>query len=378
LRFLATERVRTQADCGYGFGSEYTRTVGVACTSVRLRIQMMQPFAQAGLIPAVLLAVCFFSPVAVGLSIAGGHGSARENEMGLDGHVRVDPGEDFDDAGLFGPYEGGPFDGEPDTHAYDFEAHGARLQRVNFPRGSRVALVLRGASFRNHREKDKACMYSYDHTVAGDDTRAFGLQENATKSLVENVIEPLEQAGNTVDVILTDHECVWTNTVAVWIGDSTEHPRVKQITTQSMKEGQGDQRDNLLFALDALANYTGGKRKVALEYAYVFIVRHDTAWTKPMSEWPDADFTKVLFPYHCPYKGSHDLFTLMPATRFESYYETIFSRECFYGNDGHLCLKAMGNKLGFSYVGVAMRYEEKTKFEPFTFWHTYGRPRQTC
>jgi hypothetical protein len=329
--------------------------------------------AQAGLLPAVLLSVCFFPPVAVGLSIAGGHGSARENEMGFDGRVRVDPGEDFDE-----PYEGGPFDGEPDTYAYDFETHEARFRRHNFPRDSRVALVLRGASFRNHMKKDQACMYSYDHTVAGDDTRAYGLQQNATESLVEKVIEPLEQAGNTVDVILTDHECVWTTTLAVWIGDSTEHPRVKQISTQPMEESQGDQRQNLLFALDALASYAGGKRQVPSRYAYVFVLRHDTFWAKPMNEWPDADFSKVLFPYKCPYAGNHDLFTLMPASYFQSYYETIVSRECFHGNDGHLCLRAMGKKEGANSVGVAMQYEASTKFEPYTFWHTYGRPRQTC
>jgi hypothetical protein len=368
---------------------------------------MMPSGALAGLLLPVWLLVCFLSPVAVGLSIVDGHGSARENQrkkrlgrMGLDGHVSADPGEDFDDAGLFGPYEGGPFDGEPDTHVYAFEGkQGLHRRYPNFPRSSHVAIVLRGAIMRNSHDKKQACLHG---TIAGShpddpeladalvkkfgfdvwsDTHALTEQQKASESLVENVIAPLEQAGNTVDVILTDHDnCPFTYNVATWIGDSEEHPRVKVVSTQSVDDNRGEQRRNLLFALDALANYSGGKRRVAAEYNYVFILRHDTVWTKPMSEWPEADFSKVLFPYKCPLKGVHDLFTLMPASYFDSYYKIVYSGiECFQGADGHQCLRAMVRQEGEDSVSVAMHYDpKKTKFEPEVFWRTYGKPRQTC
>jgi hypothetical protein len=363
---------------------------------------MIPPGALAGLLLAVLLPVCFLSPVAVGLSIADGHGPARENErnerlgrMALDGHVSVDPGEGFDDAGMFGPYEGGPFDGEPDTHVYAFEGdhRSSKSHQNNFPRSSHVALVLRGAIMRNSHHKDEACAWGHIKNESGDtledgtsniylDTHALREQEKATKSLVENVIVPLEQAGNTVDVIVTNHDnCPWIYHVAAWIGDSVEHPRVKLVSIQPMDESHVDQKGNVLFVLDTLANYSGGKRNVAAEYTYVFIMRHDTVWEKTMSEWPEADFSKVVFPYKCPRNGGvHDLFTIMPSSYFVPYYNMVDqsgTTGCFQGNDGHQCLKAMVGWRGENSVSVAIA-DQKTKSEPYDFWHTYGHPRQVC
>jgi len=350
----------------------------------------MPPGALAGLSTALLLAVCFFPPVAVGLSIADGLGRSHQ----------VDPGEDFE-KDLLGPWEGGPIDGEPpDTHVYDFEDPSKTSRRTpmprNFPRNARVALVLRGSSFRNQKHKNLACLYSEEYgqdtnEEHGEDTQAFRSQKNATESLVENVIVPLEQAGNTVDVIVTDHHCPLTRKIATWIGESTEHPRVKVVSTQPPDAGL-EQRHNLMFALDELAKYSAVKGSdaaegVAAKYTHVFIMRHDTVWIQPITAWPAADFSKVLWPYICGKWGAHDLFTLMPASYFGSYYKTLELQECFKGVDGHFCIHAMGKREGWDSVGVAMHWgNSKTAAQsgattwdkPFDFWYTYGRSRHIC
>lgn len=339
---------------------------------------MIPPGALVGLLPAVLLAVCLFSPGAVGLNIADEHGSARENErkkrlghMGLEGRVSVEPDEDLDDG--FGPYEGGPFDGEPDTHVYDFEKEHLMISRRSrghsFPRNVRVALVLRGASFRHKHSKQFWCLY--------DDLEAQALQKKATESLVENVIVPLEQAGNTVDVIVTDHDCPLTRPGGIlisWIGEQ----RVKVV---ALNEG-ADQNRNLLFALDTLAKYSDGVQGVAAKYSYVFVMRYDTVWMMPMNSWPEADFTKVLFPYKCPLwnpnrgNGVHDLFMLAPAQFFETYYKTVEKRQCFQRADGHLCLDAMARYTGYNSVDVAIHYD--ANINTTEFWYTYGKARAVC
>jgi hypothetical protein len=189
-----------------------------------------------------------------------------------------------------------------------------------------------------------------------EDEKSRLMQKNATDSMVENVIVPLEQAGNTVDVILTDHDCPLTRELATWIGDS----RVKLVSSQS-PDLDFEQQHNLFYALGELARYsratgTDLEEGVAIKYSHVFLLRHDTVWLKPMSEWPEADFSKVLFPYHCPNVGVHDLFTLMPASYFASYYKTIELRECFQGCDGHLCLQAMAKRAGEDSVDVAIHW----------------------
>jgi len=318
---------------------------------------MTPPAAQAGLHPAVLLAVCL--PVAVGLSIADGHDS--------EGRVRVEPDGDFDD-GLMGPYEGGPFDGEPDTHVYDFENNIPDFSRLssNFPSHGRVAVVLRGASFRNFRHKQSWCMQ--------EDGKSERLQKEATMSLVENVIVPLEQAGNTVDVILTDIACNLTRSKLLpWIG---EH-RVK-VFEQS--DDSRDQNANIMFALDHLAKYSGGVQEVENKYSHVFLMRHDTHWNKPMNDWSEADFSKTLFPFKCPKTiGSvHDLFFLVPTKYFGRWYKSIALRQCFKGADGHFCMQAMVWHAGEESVAVAVRYDDTNPNKVSGFWHTYGHGRPIC
>jgi len=306
------------------------------------------------LLPAVLLAVCL--PVAVGLSIADGHGS--------EGRVRVEPDGDVDD-GLMGPYEGGPIDGEPDTHVYDFEKDIPEFSRhySNFPSNGHVAVVLRGASFRNFQHKQSWCL-------PGDD-KAESRQKEATLSLVENVIVPLEQAGNTVDVILTDHACDLTRSKLLpLIGEQ----RVK-VFEQS--DESRDQNQNIMFALDHLANYSGGVHEVENKYSHVFLMRHDTHWVQPMNEWVEGDFSRVLYPFKCPgWKAVHDLFMLVPAQYFWRFYKGIDLRHCFEAADGHNCMQAMvWHTASEDSVGLAIHYGANGTWLP---WYTYGGVRSVC
>merc|ERR1719221_2315977 len=127
---------------------------------VHLRMQVRPPSVLAGVPSAMLLVGFLFSPVAMGLHVADNHGNAQEKyglwRMGLEGRVKFDPHEDSD-GDLSDPYEGGYFDGEPDTDVDnvdddfddgDFETIWKHSHGVDFPKDGHVAVVLRGASFR--------------------------------------------------------------------------------------------------------------------------------------------------------------------------------------------------------------------------------------
>lgn len=324
---------------------------------------MTPPGALVGLILTVLLAVCLFSPVAVGLSIADGR----------DSRVWVDPDENFDDADENSddgePYEGGPVDGEPDTHVYDFEKNVPGLSRRHnvstFPRNGRVAILLRGTAFRNKNNQSRWCQEG--------DNKSRRLQKLATLSLVEYVILPLEQANNTVDVIVTDHECPLSKPgglLVSWIGEQ----RVKVVETT---EGR-DQSTNILFTIDLLSKYSGGSEgDVVAKYSHVFVMRHDTVFGKPLTAW-NADFSKVVFPFKCPgWNGAHDLFHIVPAEYFHRFIKTVDLGQCFQGADGHLCLQAMVWHAGEDSVDTALQWRPPP-FNMTAFWYTYGRRRNFC
>mmetsp|Transcript_44781 Transcript_44781/g.128288 ORF Transcript_44781/g.128288 Transcript_44781/m.128288 type:complete len:322 (-) Transcript_44781:57-1022(-) len=321
----------------------------------------------------MLLLLCLFLPVAVGLHIADAHGHARERSperIRLEGRVGVQQHDDPDE-NVSDPYEGGHFDGAPDTGI-----HG-----VGFPSGGRVAIVLRGASFRGKGgkyRKNASCV---------NDTESLERQGRATDSLVRNVIARFERYGNEVDVVVTDRVCNLTDERIV---SRIGRERVKM----QSQNASGHQRTNIMWAIDQLRNYsaehgllgseyrTSNRSYVAVKYNLVLILRHDTVWQVPIDQWPDADFRKVLFPYHCPYQeGVHDLFAIMPGPYLQFFYDALRWKMCFGKQDGHNCMKGMVQQTNRSSVGVALRAPwaggNKT-LNVFDLWYTYGKKRQFC
>mmetsp|Transcript_80804 Transcript_80804/g.210794 ORF Transcript_80804/g.210794 Transcript_80804/m.210794 type:complete len:321 (+) Transcript_80804:136-1098(+) len=320
----------------------------------------------------MLLLLCLFLPVAVGLHIADAHGHARERSperIRLEGRVGVQQHDDPDE-NVSDPYEGGHFDGAPDTGI-----HG-----VGFPSGGRVAIVLRGASFRGKGgkyRKNASCV---------NDTESLERQGRATDSLVRNVIARFERYGNEVDVVVTDRVCNLTDERIV---SRIGRERVKM----QSQNASGHQRTNIMWAIDQLRNYSAEHNMlgsscgpsnsscVSVEYSLVLVVRHDTVWQVPIDQWPDADFRKVLFPYQCPKKGVHDLFAIMPGSYLQFYYDILKWKWCFGQDDGHDCMKGMVERTNQSTVGVALRAPwaggNKT-LNVFSMWWTYGKKRQFC
>mmetsp|Transcript_44778 Transcript_44778/g.128272 ORF Transcript_44778/g.128272 Transcript_44778/m.128272 type:complete len:350 (-) Transcript_44778:414-1463(-) len=344
------------------------------------------PSSFAGLASVMLLVQCLFLSVAVGLHIADDHGYARERSLErsrLEGRVGIqqqaDSVEDLSDT-----YEGGHLDGAPDSDVYD-SATGDPQRRVGipgigFPRGGRVAVVLRGASFRGKGGKTRkkvGCV---------NDTESLERQGRATDSLVRNVIARFEHYGNEVDVVVTDRVCNLTDERIV---SRIGRERVKM----QSQNASGHQRTNIMWAIDQLRNYsaehgllgseyrTSNRSYVAVKYNLVLILRHDTVWQVPIDQWPDADFRKVLFPYQCPKKGVHDLFAIMPGSYLQFYYDILKWKWCFGQDDGHDCMKGMVERTNQSTVGVALRAPwaggNKT-LNVFSMWWTYGKKRQFC
>mmetsp|Transcript_6102 Transcript_6102/g.16630 ORF Transcript_6102/g.16630 Transcript_6102/m.16630 type:complete len:351 (+) Transcript_6102:99-1151(+) len=345
------------------------------------------PSSFAGLASVMLLVQCLFLSVAVGLHIADDHGYARERSLErsrLEGRVGIqqqaDSVEDLSDT-----YEGGHLDGAPDSDVYD-SATGDPQRRVGipgigFPRGGRVAVVLRGASFRGKGGKTRkkvGCV---------NDTESLERQGRATDSLVRNVIARFEHYGNEVDVVVTDRVCNLTDERIV---SRIGRERVKM----QSQNASGHQRTNIMWAIDQLRNYSAEHNMlgsscgpsnsscVSVEYSLVLVVRHDTVWQVPIDQWPDADFRKVLFPYHCPYQeGVHDLFAIMPGPYLQFFYDALRWKMCFGKQDGHNCMKGMVQQTNRSSVGVALRAPwaggNKT-LNVFDLWYTYGKKRQFC
>jgi len=362
-------------------------------------MQIRPPNVIAGLPAAMLLVVCLYFPVAVGIYIAHDGGHAREKSglerVNLEGRVKVEPDVDSD-GDLSDPYEGGHFAGEPDTDDYDFETslppqRQAGAPGAGFPRGGRVAIVLRGASFRGTGGQfGKNCV---------NDTESLERQGQAADSLEQNVIAPLERYRNYVDVILTDRECNLTDERLV--------PRFgkRRVKKHSQWSG-GSQRNNIMWAVDQLRDYSAEQdllasscelsdtRCVAVNYNLILILRHDTVWTAPMDRWLEADFTKVLFPYACPKVGVHDLFTIVPGPYLQLYYNALHWKLCFsrcHGprraqgwQDWHNCLKGMVQLANRSSVGVVLPpplADDRNGWHEFSRsipWFTYGHKRQVC
>lgn len=152
------------------------------------------------------------------------------------------------------------------------------------PKGKRFAIIFRGQSFRgvipdgSHFGDRRHCQ-----------TFVMNFQLNDTASVLENIVEPLEIAGNEVHVYVTDNPCALTPKISEVFGKRT-------VATEYF--AVEDQREGFMAALNLLNSKCGGSENVQNYYDYVMVFRHDMLWKLPLPNW-EVDWRNFNFFTRC-------------------------------------------------------------------------------
>lgn len=147
------------------------------------------------------------------------------------------------------------------------------------PHNSNVVILLRGETFREEEHGERFSCNEF----------ARPSQLNDTISVVQKLIEPLEQFGNKVDVVVTDHPCPLTKEVIEIYG--------KRVVASASFQTAG-QAENMRRALDTLNAKCGDAEEVSEKYDYVLVLRHDARFVLEFDDWK-ADWSTINFFARC-------------------------------------------------------------------------------
>mmetsp|Transcript_48478 Transcript_48478/g.109124 ORF Transcript_48478/g.109124 Transcript_48478/m.109124 type:complete len:288 (-) Transcript_48478:53-916(-) len=223
----------------------------------------------------------------------------------------------------------------------------------HLPTNGRVAVLLRGQVFREGLRYGESCK-----------DEALENQQLATQSLVDKIVEPLEQRKNIVDIVFTYSSCHLWKTIKEKLGER----RVLGAYSLDSDGQKANLAESLLFYHEVLGNETA----VAAKYDLILITRHDMVWESPISEW-SADFCRFNFASRCEASSPHgadcvsDVLHTMPG-RLAGSWESLLG--CFTA-DGHDCLGPMVKALGRRHVGYATDWRPKESVRDENSW---GRP----
>eukprot|EP00928_Gymnodinium_smaydae_P004277 TRINITY_DN11474_c1_g1_i1.p1 TRINITY_DN11474_c1_g1~~TRINITY_DN11474_c1_g1_i1.p1 ORF type:complete len:285 (-),score=16.40 TRINITY_DN11474_c1_g1_i1:59-913(-) len=228
-----------------------------------------------------------------------------------------------------------------------------REPSADLPRNGRVAILVRGESFRKGR-----------HTSGcNSDADAQAVQLRSTQSLISGVIRPLEELGNKVEIVATDKSCSLTPALLKLL----ERWVLKFETVRGEHQG-----DNMRAALQLFKATLD-----PVQYDLVFVVRHDEVFHVPINYWGpgaaaaaslditpetmsflNANFSKMNFFSRCQLRAGeafggdlcvYDLIHIMPGRLFPAFDATIGSTPgCFFTDpvgNGHNCYRAMSQAM---------------------------------
>jgi len=225
------------------------------------------------------------------------------------------------------------------------------LQSGILPRYSAIAILMRGESFRCYRGSP------------GCFAKAHDVQLNGTRTFRKNVIAPLEELGNRVDVFYIVETCEMQDELLTVLGANVKN------TQYLAKTNNGTQKGRILTSLQFVRDSVGPGG--VNQYALFLMVRVDQVWLRPLTNWK-ADWS--LFNFASPCSGTepgftkdnpcvNDAFYTMPGRAFETFAEAVDT--CYLvkvtgaraGGDGHHCKKQMSTamaNIGLS-VGFAIK-----------------------
>lgn len=181
------------------------------------------------------------------------------------------------------------------------------------------------------------------------------LQLRCTESLMKNIVGPLEDNHNTVDLFVVNgnrkHKCTaFDEFVMPKLGN-----RVRSVSQYDSKT----QADNMVTVLENFRYEVGGQDEdISNQYDLIVIVRHDQEWKISISEWPNADFHKLNLFSLCEesinggdkWSCVNDVLHMMPGSLWKGFREAVGTEQCFNKKHrngvGHQCFPAFSERVG--------------------------------
>jgi len=228
-------------------------------------------------------------------------------------------------------------------HTHTHTNHG-NLSFTTLPRGSRIAIVLRGQTFRDGGRWGESC---------STNTEAVEKQLLATKSVLDKVALAFDMASHTVDIYLFESSnCSMFEDIVDLVG-----PRLRfRQSFRGKSQSESMNRTVNEFKLHDPA-----------KYRVIIMLRLDVIVKSYVYQWPNVDYDKFNFYSHCPlktdsqnpFKCVNDVMHVMPGKYFAAWQRMVGRGRCFNGKPGpngrdcgHLCygqaVKAFGqDNVGF-------------------------------
>jgi len=188
------------------------------------------------------------------------------------------------------------------------------LTANHLPSGGRVAVLMRGQSFRG---ENGAC-----------DVNARDRQLDGTTSFVKNVLDPLNyELHNWIDVVAVDSSNCKLTPQMIRLVDTNRVHGVGHFDSET--QGLAVQR-----SLQYFEERLGGAEEIS-KYQMVLIARTDLDWkNKNIIDWP-GNFSRFNFPDMCPEEqradpkyGQHcvsDLFQIMPGRLYPAFRDAVLT-----------------------------------------------------
>lgn len=196
--------------------------------------------------------------------------------------------------------------------------------RTHLPKNGRIALLIRGQAFR--AGKTPCVKEKYDH------------QLNTTSLLVSNVVRPLEEMGNKVDIIAADdRHCSMMRDIRNLLGSH----KILANPDISIAENQGI---SIRLLLEGFKSAVGGIES-ARQYDLIFVTRHDLEWKTHLYK-TTADYSNLNFASRCEVECAHgceiygcvnDVAEVMPGMLFPVFDSVVGADRCWNERGGWQC-----------------------------------------
>jgi hypothetical protein len=198
-------------------------------------------------------------------------------------------------------------------------AHGSNALITTMPKQIHVAVLMRGQVFRTGGRYGRSCLDAEKQT-----------QLDATESLVENVVKPLEGNDNSVELFVTvgDKNCTHTQSLLDKFGGRLRATKIFSSL---------DQGSNMRETLNLFKEQVGKQFQVANvmdRYSLIIIARHDLLWEKPMNQWAGVNYDAFNFFSMCEPKEPkehcvNDMVQMMRGSQFAAFDAAVGKEHCF-------------------------------------------------
>jgi len=235
----------------------------------------------------------------------------------------------------------------------------------SLPSGGSVAIIIRGEAFRlGGRNEDASEQGGCKHEAADE-------QQEATRSMMQHVVWPLQARQNQVDIYATETSGIGAPCALA----PTLQSLYEEVPPQGLATGGrvrvaafapverlAGQAESMRFAMDMFKNASAGAA-----YDLIMFVRHDMIWTLAIDAWPPpVDFAKFSFLSRCQKNQGgdveewaklgrscvNDVLLLVPGGMFAAFDETVGAEggKCFEAGfrhgAGHECYEAVATATG--------------------------------